>query len=129
MEIIKTTLENLYEVTIYDYIEGKLELLRTQVIFVELNIEQKFLKEIEALTCGEELSTYLEEKNLHFLTNYDPIETDAFLYEELFLQENKEFLSLVLKYNSINDVESLKDTQQTLESDKVHFVPEDEIPF
>ena len=129
MEIIKTTLKNLYEVTIYDYIEGKLELLRTHVIFVELNIEQNFLKEIEALSCGEELSTYLEEKKLHFLTNYDPVETDKFLYEELFLQENKEFFSLVLKYNSINDLESLNDTQQTLESDKVHFVPEDEIPF
>ena len=129
MEIIKTTLKNLYEVTIYDYIEGKLELLRTHVIFVELNIEQNFLKEIEALSCGEELSTYLEEKKLHFLTNYDPIYTEKFLSEELFLQENKEFLSLVLKYNSINDLESLKDTQQTLESDKVHFIPEDEIPF
>ena len=129
MEIIKTTLNNLYEVTIYDYIEGKLEILRTHVIFVESNIEKKFLKEIEALTCGEELSMYLEEKKLHFLTNYDPIETDKFLYEELFLQENREFLSLVVKYNSINDLESLNDAQQTLESDKVHFVPEDEIPF
>ena len=128
MEIIKTTLNNLHEVTIYDYIEGKLELLRTHVIFVESNIEQKFLKEIEALTCGEALNTYLEENKLHFLTNYDPIETDKFLYEELFLQESKEFLALVLKYNSINDVESLKGKEQTLENE-VHFVPEDEIPF
>ena len=129
MEIIKTTLKNFYEVTIYDYIEGKLEFLKTHVIFIESNIEQKFLKEIETLSCGEELSNYLEENKLHFLTNYDPIETDKFLYEELFLQENKEFLSLVLEYNSINDVESLKDTEKALESDKVHFVPEDEIPF
>jgi len=129
MEIIKTILKNLYEITIYDYIEGSLEILRTHVIFVESNTEQKVLKEIEALSCGEALNTYLEEKKLHFLTNYDPIETDEFLYEELFLQENKDFLSLVLKYNSINDVESLKGIQETLKSDKVHFVPEDEIPF
>jgi len=129
MEIIKTTLNNLYEVTINDYIEGKLEFLRTYVIFMEPSVEQKILKEIEALNCGEALDTYLEKKKLHFLTNYDPIYTEKFLSEELFLQENKEFLSLVLKYNSINDLESLNDTQQTLESDKVHFVPEDEIPF
>jgi len=129
MEIIKTTLKNLYEVTIYDYIEGKLEILRTHVIFVESNIEQKFLKEIEAFTCGEELCTYFEENKLHFLINYDPIETDEFLYEELFLQENKEFLSLVLKYNCINDIKSLKDTKETSKSVEVHFVPEDEIPF
>ena len=129
MEIIKTILKNLYEVTIYDYIEGKLEFLRTYVIFVESNVEQKVLKEIEALSCGQALDTYLKKKKLHFVINYDPIETDKFLCEELFLQENKEFLSLVLKYNSINDLESLKDTQQTLENDKVHFVPEDEIPF
>ena len=129
MEIIKTTLKNLYETTIYDYNEGHLEILRTHVIFVESNIEQKFLKEVEALTCGEELSIYLEENKLHFLTNYDPIETDEFLHEELFLEENGEFLSLVLKYNSLDDVKSLKGTQETLESDKVHFVPEDEIPF
>jgi len=129
MEITKTTLKNLYEVTIYDYIEGKLEFLRTYVIFMEPNVEQKILKEIEALSCGEALNAYLKEKKLHFLTNYDPVETDKFLYEELFLQENKEFFSLVLKYNSINDLESLNDAQQTLESDKVHFVPEYEIPF
>jgi len=129
MEITKTTLKNLYEVTIYDYIEGSLEILRTHVIFVELTMEQRVLKEIEALSCGQELSTYLKEKKLYFSTNYDPIETDKFLYEELFLQENKEFLSLVLKYNSLNDIESLKDTEETLESGKVHFVPEDEIPF
>jgi len=128
METTKTTLKNLYEITIYDYIEGSLEILRTHVIFVESNTEQRVLKEIEALSYGKELSTYLEEKKLHFLTNYDPIETDAFLYEELFLQENKEFLSLVLKYNTINDVESLKGKEQTLESE-VYFVAEDEIPF
>jgi len=129
MEITKTTLNNLYEVTINDYIEGSLEFLRTYVIFIESHVEKKVLQEIEALSYGEELDKYLKEKKLHVLTNYDPIETNKFLYEELFLQENKEFLSLVLKYNSITDVESLKGIQQTLESDKVHFVPDDEIPF
>ena len=129
MEITKTTLKNLYEVTIYNYIEGRLEILRSHVIFVESNAEQRVLEEIEALSYGEELAIYLEEKKLHFLTNYDPIETDRFLYEELFLQESKEFLSLVLNYNSLDDIKSLKDTEQILENNKVHFVPEDEIPF
>ena len=126
MEITKSSLNYIYDVSIYDYAYGKLEILRTYILVLTRKNRDEVLKKVESLEDVQEFEAYIEDKknNVKYLCNFDPLNSDEYIYKYVFQDRDEEFIPLVLAENRFEELEARFTKEEVLPE-----FNDEEIPF
>jgi len=109
MTIDDTLFNYIYEVTIYDHNYGKLEILRTYILLLTKKNRDEVLRKVKSLENVQEFEKYIENDSngIKFLSNYEPMNTDEYIYRYVFQDRDEEFIPLFLEENSFEELEAM----------------------
>jgi hypothetical protein len=126
LTIDKTSLNYIYDVAVYDMVYGKLEILRIYILMLTRKNRDDVVEKVESFENVQEFEAYIEnnDNGIKYLCNYEPINSDEYIYRYVFQKRDEEFISLFLQENSFEELEA-----RFVKEEVVECVKEDDIPF
>ena len=126
MQIDRTSLNYIYDVVIYDWAYGKLEILRVYILILTQENRDKVLKKVESFENVQEFEAYIENgKNaVNYLCNFEQMNSDEYIYRYVFQKQDEEFIPLFLAENSFEELEA-----RFAKDEVVQCVRVDDMPF